>query len=51
MTVRIETPANDPGQYHAGVAESLKMKGRIDLVPPGSLPNDGMVIEDLRKYD
>ncbi|MEZ5882727.1 MAG: AMP-binding protein [Paracoccaceae bacterium] len=51
MTVRIETPADDPARYLDGVVESLKMKALIDLVSPGSLPNDGMVIEDLRKYD
>jgi phenylacetate-CoA ligase len=49
--VRIETPADDPARYLDGVVESLKMKALIDLVSPGSLPNDGMVIEDLRKYD
>ena len=31
--------------------EALKLKGTIELVAPGSLPNDGKVIEDLRKYD
>lgn len=51
MTVRIETPADDPARYLAGVVANLKMKAMIDLVSPGSLPNDGMVIEDLRKYD
>ena len=27
-----------------------KLKGRIELVAPGSLPNDGKVIDDLRDY-
>jgi phenylacetate-CoA ligase len=28
-----------------------KLKGSVDLVAPGSLPNDGKVIADERKYD
>jgi len=51
MTVRIETEAGDATRYAAGVVEALKLKGAIELVAPGSLPNDGKVIEDLRKYD
>ena len=27
-----------------------KMRGEVELVDPGSLPNDGKVIDDLRKY-
>lgn len=51
MTIRIETEAQDPGRYAGGIVDALKLKGTIELVPPGSLPNDGMVIEDLRRYD
>ena len=51
MTVRIETEATDPARYAPGVVEALKLKGHIELVRPGSLPNDGKVIEDLRSYD
>jgi phenylacetate-CoA ligase len=29
----------------------LKLKGEVEILAPGSLPNDGKVIEDLRKYD
>ena len=28
-----------------------KLKGLVELVAPGSLPNDGKVIDDLRNYD
>jgi phenylacetate-CoA ligase len=39
----------------AGIADSLaavtKLKGEIKLVAPGELANDGLVIEDARKYD
>ena len=29
----------------------LKLKGEVVICPPGSLPNDGKVIDDLRSYD
>ncbi|MEZ5684714.1 MAG: phenylacetate--CoA ligase family protein [Paracoccaceae bacterium] len=51
MTVRIETDATAPEPFAAGIVSALKLKGKIELVAPGSLPNDGLVIEDLRKYD
>jgi len=51
MVVRIEVKDGDSQAYAASVVETLKLKGRIELVTPGSLPNDGMVIEDTRKYD
>jgi len=28
-----------------------KVRGNIEMVAPGSLPNDGKVIDDVRKYD
>lgn len=51
MTVQIETRATNPGLYESSVLETLKLRGKVELVPPGSLPNDGKVIEDLRQYD
>ena len=51
MTVQIETRASNPALYEATVLSTLKLKGLVELVPPGSLPNDGLVIEDLRRYD
>jgi phenylacetate-CoA ligase len=27
-----------------------KVRGRVEFVAPGSLPNDGKVIDDVRKY-
>ncbi len=39
----------------AAIAESIraicKVRGEVELVAPGSLPNDGKVIDDIRKYD
>ena len=51
MTVRIETEANSPETYAGTVADVLKLKGKVELVKPGGLPRDGVVIEDTRSYD
>lgn len=51
MTVQIETTNGDEARYAQSVADLLKLKGRVELVPPGSLPRDGLVIEDQRSYD
>ncbi len=51
MTVQIETTGTDHDSYAKSVADLLKLKGKVELVPPGSLPRDGMVIEDQRSYD
>ncbi|WP_050527605.1 phenylacetate--CoA ligase family protein [Pseudorhodobacter aquimaris] len=51
MTVKVETRASNPALYEGSVMETLKLRGKVELVPPGTLPNDGLVIEDLRKYD
>ncbi|MFC7705756.1 phenylacetate--CoA ligase family protein [Plastorhodobacter daqingensis] len=51
MTVHVETPAQDAAPYEGSVYEALKLRGRVVVVPPGTLPNDGKVIEDQRRYD
>ncbi|MTH78342.1 phenylacetate--CoA ligase family protein [Paracoccus aestuariivivens] len=51
MTVQLETDIQDAARYEATVLDTLKLRGRIELVAPGSLPNDGKVIEDRRSYD
>ena len=51
MTVRIEAQGGDAGAFSASVAEILKLKGKVEVVAPGSLPRDGLVIEDKRSYD
>ncbi|NHX27604.1 phenylacetate--CoA ligase, partial [Escherichia coli] len=50
MTVQVESDATDPAPYAASVAELLKLKGKIEIVGKGSLPNDGKVIDDQRDY-
>lgn len=53
MTLKAESGSQDAG-LEAKVAETLqaltKLKGAVDLVAPGSLPNDGKVIADDRTY-
>ncbi|WP_127108880.1 phenylacetate--CoA ligase family protein [Pararhodobacter zhoushanensis] len=51
MTVRIETRASNPALYETTLMNTLKLRGKVELVPPGTLPNDGKVIEDLRSYE
>ncbi|MDB6178804.1 phenylacetate--CoA ligase family protein [Paracoccus sp. Z330] len=51
MTVQLEAPGGEAGNYAASVMDTLKLKARIQVVAPGSLPNDGKVIEDRRSYD
>ena len=51
MTVRIETAADDAARFETSIVETLKLKGRVELVPPGALPRDGLVIEDARSCD
>jgi phenylacetate-CoA ligase len=54
MTLHCEARGRLDGLSGA-IADSLrevcKLRGEVALVDPGSLPNDGKVIEDLRKYD
>jgi phenylacetate-CoA ligase len=51
MTVQIETRATNPELYKESIVTTLKMRGHVELVPPGVLPNDGKVIDDRRSYD
>jgi phenylacetate-CoA ligase len=53
MTLRCEVktaPAALAEALVASIREVTKLRGDVELVVPGSLPNDGKVIEDLRKY-
>ncbi|MFN7052688.1 MAG: phenylacetate--CoA ligase family protein, partial [Gemmobacter sp.] len=50
MTVQVESRASNPALYEGSVLEVLKLRGRVEIVTPGSLPNDGKVIEDRRSY-
>ncbi|SFD83490.1 phenylacetate-CoA ligase [Sulfitobacter brevis] len=51
MTVQIESTGSDAEAYGTSIAELLKLKGKVEIVTLGSLPKDGLVIEDQRSYD
>ncbi|MFT7594334.1 MAG: phenylacetate-CoA ligase [Paracoccaceae bacterium] len=51
MKVLLEVPGGDGAAYAKSVADILKLKGAVEVVAPGSLPKDGLVIEDQRSYD
>lgn len=53
MNLLVETTDTTDGlraQLEAAVREVTKLRGEIQVVSPGSLPNDGKVIEDARSY-
>jgi len=53
MTLKCEVTKRPAGLVEAVVAsirDLTKLRGEVVLVEAGSLPNDGKVIEDLRKY-
>jgi phenylacetate-CoA ligase len=53
MTLRCEIEGEQRG-LETAIGESIqavtKMRGAVEFVAPGSLPNDGKVIDDVRKY-
>ena len=54
MTLRCELRSDAAGLKPALIAsirDVTKLRGEIEFVPAGSLPNDGKVIDDTRKYD
>ncbi|MCG7629869.1 phenylacetate--CoA ligase family protein [Epibacterium sp. MM17-32] len=51
MTVRIEADGGDEITFARSVVDLLKLRGTVDIVAPGTLPKDGLVIEDQRSYD
>ncbi|MCB1997151.1 MAG: phenylacetate--CoA ligase family protein, partial [Rhodoferax sp.] len=54
MTLHVECAAAPEGlaQAMAGTLRDVtKLRGEVSLVTPGSLANDGKVIEDARRYD
>jgi phenylacetate-CoA ligase len=53
MTVQIEAVGADADAdaLAESAAAVLKLKGRVEIMAPGSLPNDGKVIDDQRNYD
>ena len=53
MTLRVESREIDQELQRAladAVRDITKLRADIELVVPGTLPNDGKVIEDARSY-
>src|SRR5450830_1280746 len=53
MVLKVETTEMAEGLAGAiaeAIREVTKLRGEVELVNPGSLPNDGKVIEDARSY-
>lgn len=53
MQLLVETTETAPGfalQVIDALREVTKLRGEVQMVAPGSLPNDGKVIEDARSY-
>jgi phenylacetate-CoA ligase len=53
MTLRVEAASRPQGldaRIGDAVRDVTKLRAAVELVEPGSLPNDGKVIEDARSY-
>ena len=54
MTLMVETACSGPDALAQKIGEAIrdvtKLRGDVELVAVGSLPNDGKVIEDARSY-
>ena len=54
MTLHCETQAaaqDLPAAVAGTIREVTKLRGEVMLCEPGSLTNDGKVIDDVRRYD
>jgi phenylacetate-CoA ligase len=54
MTLEVEVPDNRSSSAEAiglSIRDVTKLRGEVVFRAPGELPNDGKVIEDVRKYD
>jgi phenylacetate-CoA ligase len=54
MTLRAEASSLPDGLAEAvarSVRDVTKLRAQVEICPPGTLPNDGKVIEDARRYD
>ena len=54
MTLKVETACSGPDALAQKIGDAIrdvtKLRGEVELVAVGSLPNDGKVIEDARSY-
>ncbi len=53
MTLKVEISAKPDGlasRIGEAIRDVTKLRGDVDMLSPGSLPNDGVVIQDARSY-
>ena len=54
MTLKVETSGAVPealaGKIGDAIRDVTKLRGTVEILDAGSLPNDGRVIEDARSY-
>jgi len=54
MTLKVETACSGPDHLSQKLMEAIrdvtKLRGQVEVLAPGTLPNDGKVIEDARSY-
>jgi phenylacetate-CoA ligase len=53
MTLKVEATAPAEGlatRIGDAIRDVTKLRGQVELLAPGALPNDGKVIEDIRSY-
>jgi len=48
MVLRAEAPADAAPALERALADATKLRGAVEIVPPGTLQNDGRVIDDTR---
>ncbi len=54
MTLQVEVAATPPPEVEAIIAsirDITKLRGEVSLHAPGTLANDGKVVDDIRKYE
>ena len=51
MVFAVEADSADAAAIEATLRDVVKLRGSVEVVAPGSLPNDGKVIDDIRKFD
>jgi phenylacetate-CoA ligase len=53
MTLKVEASSAPHGldqRIGEAIRDVTKLRGEVELLQPGTLPNDGKVIEDARSY-
>ena len=52
LAIEVDAPSADiASDVAATMRDVLKLRGEVEADVPGSLPNDGKVIDDIRKFD